>query len=88
MKYFVCAGARIYRIYRSFIAILQSFLVFILLVLRKHYYNEEQLNFKSSSQYRDHVLKTTKKPLDFCTGVLFFTNPDTETIHDSIYQII
>ena len=37
---------------------------------------------------RDHVLKTTKKPLNFYTSVLFFTDPDTEMVHDNMYQII
>ena len=39
---------------------------------------------------RDHVLQTTKKPLNFCTSVLFFllSSPDAETVHDNIYQII
>ena len=48
----------------------------------------EEQNFKSSSQYRNHVLKTTKKPLNFYASVLFFTDPDTETVHDNMYQII
>ena len=31
---------------------------------------------------RDHVLKTTKKPLNFFTSVLFLPNPDAEAVHD------
>ena len=37
---------------------------------------------------RDHVLKATKKPLNFCTSVLFLPNLDAETAHDNMYQII
>ena len=37
----------------------------------------------------DHVLKTTKKkPLNFCTTVLFLPNPDAETVRNNMYQII
>ena len=48
----------------------------------------EEQNVKPSSQYRGHVLKTTKKPLNFCASVLFLPNPDAETVHDNMYQMI
>ena len=87
LKLVVRAVTYIYRIYTNFIQPSTTFFAVYFAWVQKTLLYEEQ-NFKSSSQYRDHVLKTTKKPLNFCTSVLFLTNPDTETVHDNMYQII
>ena len=87
LKFVVRAVAHIYRIYTNFIQPSTTFFAVYFAWVQKTLLYEEQ-NFKSSSQYRDPVLKTTKKPLNFCTSVLFFTNADTETVHDNMYQII
>ena len=87
LKFVVHTVAYIYRIYTNFIQPSTTFFAVYFAWVQKTLLYEEQ-NFKSSSQYRDHVLRTTKKPLNFYATVLFFTDPDTETVHDNMYQII
>ena len=87
LKFVARAVAHIYRTCTNFIQPSTTFFAVYFAWVQKTLLYEEK-NFTSSSQYRDHVLKTTKKPLNFCTSVLFLTNPDTETVHDNMYQII
>ena len=87
LKFVVRAVAYIYRIYTNFIQPSTTLFAVYFAWAQKPLLYEEQ-NFKSSSQYRNHVLKTIKKPLNFCASVLFFMDPDTETAHDNMYKII
>ena len=81
LKFVVRTVAYFYRIYTNFIQPSTTFFAVYFAWVQKTLLYEEQ-NFKL------YKFKTTKKPLNFYAGVLFFTDPDTETVHDNMYQII